>query len=66
MIPFILDKNMEVGRSLVTPVALAHPLHSAKIGRGVSADTCGLDYMFSPDESYFCSVNPIYFNIYMP
>ena len=64
--PFILDKNMVVGRSLVTPVALAHPLHSAKTGRRVSADTRGLDDMFSPDEGYFCSVNPIYFNIYMP
>ena len=32
---------------LITPMALAHPL---KAGREISAETCGLDDVFPPDD----------------
>ena len=35
---------------LITPIALAHPLHPLKAGRGISAEPCGLDDVFPPDE----------------
>ena len=35
---------------LITPMALAHPLHPNKTGRGISAETCGLENVFPPDD----------------
>ena len=38
---------MEDG-GLVTPMVLTHPVHQA--GRGISAQICGLDDVFPPDD----------------
>ena len=38
------------GGSFITPMALAHPLHLIKTGRGKSAETCGLDDVFPPED----------------
>ena len=35
---------------LITPMAQAHPPHPIKVGRGISAKTCGLDDVFPPDD----------------
>ena len=35
---------------LITPMALPHPLHPIKAVRGISAETCGLDDVFPPDD----------------
>ena len=37
---------------LITPMALAHPLHPIKAGRGISAETRGLDDVFPSDDLY--------------
>ena len=36
--------------SVTTPLALAHPLHPIKVGRGISTGTYGLEYVFHPDD----------------
>ena len=38
------------GGSLITPMALAHPLLLLTAGRGISAETCGLNDVFPPDD----------------
>ena len=48
---WFLDSNRRVAGSLIAPMALAHPLHRIlTTGRGTSAETCGLDDVFPPDD----------------
>ena len=35
---------------VITPILLAHPLHPIKAGRGIGAETCGVDDVFPPDD----------------
>ena len=45
------DTFNQEGGSLIAPMALAHPLHPIDSrGRGTSAETCGLDDVFPPDD----------------
>ena len=44
----IFGLEQEGGR-LIAPMALAHPL-PLTTGRGTSAETCGLDDKFPPDD----------------
>ena len=38
------------GGSLIAPMALAHTLIPLTTGRGTSAEFCGLDDVFPPDD----------------
>ena len=38
------------GGSLIAPMGLAHPLHPIDNSQGTSAETCGLDDVFPPDD----------------
>ena len=49
---------------LITPMALAHPLHPIKTGRGKSTETCWLDDVFTPDDLSSCPYT--LFIIYIP
>ena len=49
---------------LITLMALALPLHPIKTGLGISADTCGLDDVFPPDNLASGPCTP--FIIYIP
>ena len=49
-IDYVIVCGLEQGGSLITPMALAHPPHPVKGGRGISAKPCGLDDVFLPDD----------------
>ena len=58
------------GGSLIAPMTLAHPPHPLTTGRGTSAEICGLDDVFPPDDlgsrpEALCLYIYIYIYIYM-
>ena len=60
---FLLDKNRRMG-ALITPMAPAHPLHTIKAGRGMSAEICGLNDVLLPGDLGSSPLTP--FIIYIP